>query len=165
MEQLNLKNQYNKLVKLLKAELNPQGFWSGKLSSSALGTAVAIVALKINGDYSDHNLIINGLEWLIINQNEDGGFGDTPQSKSNVSTSLLSYAAISYCKALNVDSEQSLANIEKYLLTQNIDLYKKDITSAVIGYYGSDYTFSVPILSMLIICGVLESDVSQKIPQ
>ncbi len=165
MEQLNLKNQYNKLVKLLKAELNPQGFWSGRLSSSALGTAVAIVAFKINGDDSDKNLITNGLDWLIKSQNLDGGFGDTPQSKSNVSTSLLSYAAISYCKALNVNSKPSLLNIEKYLLTQNIDLYKKDITSAVIGYYGSDYTFSVPILSMLIICGVLDSDVSRKIPQ
>ena len=165
MEQMKLENQYNKLVKLLKGELNPQGFWSGQLSSSALGTAVAIVALKINGNDSDFNLIVKGLEWLISNQNGDGGFGDTPQSKSNVSTSLLSYAAISYCKSLNVGSELSLGNIEKYLLTQNIDLYKKDITTAVIGYYGRDYTFSVPILSMLIICGVLSPDVSRKIPQ
>ena len=165
MEQIDLENQYHKLVGLLKAELNPQGFWSGKLSSSALGTAVAIVALKINREDSDQNLIVNGLDWLIKNQNPDGGFGDTPQSKSNVSTSLLSYAAISYCKTLHVNSDQSLVNIEKYLLSQKIDLYKKDITSAVIGYYGSDYTFSVPILSMLIICGVLEPEVSRKIPQ
>ena len=165
MGQINLENQYKKLVGLLKAELDPQGFWSGKLSSSALGTAVAIVALKINNDDSDHNLIINGLKWLIVNQNGDGGFGDTSQSKSNVSTSLLSYAAISYCKALNDNSEQSLANIEKYLLTQKIDLYKKGITTAVLGYYGGDYTFSVPILSMLIICGVLDPEASRKIPQ
>ncbi len=165
MGQIDLENQYKKLVGLLKDELNPQGFWSGKLSSSALGTAVAIVALKINGDDSDHLLIVNGLDWLIKNQNPDGGFGDTPQSKSNVSTSLLSYAAIRYCKDLNVDSGYSLSNIEKYLLSQKIDLNKKDITTAVIGYYGSDYTFSVPILSMLIICGVLYPEVSHKIPQ
>ena len=60
MGQINLENQYNKLVGLLKAELNPQGFWSGKLSSSALGTAVAIVAFKINGVDSDHHLIVDG---------------------------------------------------------------------------------------------------------
>ena len=150
---------------MLKAECNAQRFWSGKLSSSALATAVAIVALKIDGDGSNNILINNGLDWLLCHVNGDGGFGDTSESKSNVSTSLLSYAAISYCGDGHERSKTALEELEKYLFSQNIDLSKGDFTASVLAFYGSDYTFSVPILSMLIICGVLDPKSCAKIPQ
>lgn len=165
MELKDIDNQYNKLAGLLKAERNALGFWSGKLSSSALGTAVAIVALKIDGDGYNNALINNGLDWLLCHVNGDGGFGDTSESKSNVSTSLLSYAAISYCGDGHERSKTALGELEKYLFSQNIDLSKSDVTASVLAFYGSDYTFSVPILSMLIICGVLDSKSCAKIPQ
>ena len=165
MEQENLENQYNNLVGLLKSERNDAGFWSGRLSSSALGTAVAVVALKINGDISDNNLIINGFDWLLDHIYTDGGFGDTPESKSNVSTSLLCYAAISYCGEGSEHSKKALLSIDNFLALQNIDLTKGDVTSSVLKFYGNDFTFSVPILSMLIICGVLDEKASTKIPQ
>lgn len=165
MEQKSIENQYDNLVGLLKSERNDEGFWSGRLSSSALGTAVAIVALKINGDNSDRQLIIHGLDWLLDHVNSEGGFGDTPHSTSNVSTSLLCYAAISYCGEGSDRSYKTLINIEKYLSQQKIDLTKGDITSSVLDFYGHDLTFSVPILSMLVICGVLDKKVCTKIPQ
>jgi len=165
MEQKNLENQYDNLVRLLKAEQNDAGFWSGRLSSSALGTAVAIVALKINDNKSDAQLIIKGLDWLLDNVNVEGGFGDTPESKSNVSTSLLSYAAISYCGEGSDRSKKALVSIENYLTTQKIDITKGDIISAVLAFYGKDFTFSVPILSMMVICGVLDEKACSKIPQ
>jgi len=165
MEQKNLENQYDILVGLLKSERNNAGFWSGRLSSSALGTAVAIVALKINHDKSDSQLINNGLDWLLGQVNSDGGYGDSPESSSNVSTSLLCYAAISYCGEGSEQSKQTILSIENFLSTQNIDIAKKDITSAVLKFYGNDLTFSVPILSMMVICGVLDKKVSAKIPQ
>ena len=165
MERQNIENQYQKLVALLKSERNSDGFWSGRLSSSALGTAVAVVALKIQDEPHNEPLVINGLKWLIINQNQDGGYGDTPDSLSNVSTSLLSFSAISYCKDLNVLSDNALQNIEKYLLSQDIDLSKDGVAPAVLKYYGKDLTFSVPILSMLIVCGVLDPKISHNIPQ
>ncbi|HEY3390449.1 MAG TPA: hypothetical protein VGK38_12795, partial [Prolixibacteraceae bacterium] len=115
MEKKSLEIQYDNLVGLLRSERNDKGFWSGRLSSSALGTAVAIVALKINEDKSDYKLITNGLDWLVNQINIDGGFGDTPESKSNVSTSLLSYAAISYCCEGSEQSTKSLQSIESYL--------------------------------------------------
>ena len=161
----NLDNQYNKLVELLKSERNDRGFWSGKLSSSALATAVSIVAFKINGEATDELLIVNGLDWLINFQNPDGGFGDTPGSISNVSTSLLSYAAISYCGEGNTAAKSIMPGIVKYLSHQKIDLKGTDITSSILVFYGNDYTFSVPILSMLVICGVLGDKAVKNIPQ
>ncbi len=165
MKQNKFDNQYDELVKLLRSERNDAGFWNGKLSSSALATAVSIVALKINGDSSDNQLILNGLDWLLNTINPDGGFGDTPGSKSNVSTSLLSYGAINYCKTNSIAAKEAILSIERYLSQQKIDVSSEDITSSVLNYYGNDYTFSVPILSMLIVCGVLNADSSTKIPQ
>jgi len=165
MELKSIENQYNNLVGLLKSERNDAGFWSGKLSSSALGTAVAIVALKINNNKSDNRLITNGLYWLLDHINTDGGFGDTPESISNVSTSLLCYAAISFCREGIEPSKKTLLSIENYLKHQNIDLTKGDTSSSVLAFYGKDFTFSVPILSMLVICGVLDEESCTKIPQ
>ena len=165
MELKNLENRYLELAGLLKSERNGEGFWSGRLSSSALGTAVAIVALKIGNDDLDNHLVINGLEWLLNHGNFDGGYGDTPESKSNVSTSLLCYAAISFCGGEGEPAQKALLGIESYLITQNIDLKTGDIASSVLSFYGSDYTFSVPILSMLVICGVLDDKTCDRIPQ
>jgi squalene-hopene/tetraprenyl-beta-curcumene cyclase len=161
----NLNNQYIELVKLLRSEQNDTGFWRGKLSSSALATAVSIVALKLNGDNSDHLFVNNGLEWLLNHRNADGGFGDTPESKSNVSTSFLCFAAICYCGKSNPHTEIALRSVKNYLLQQDINLNNNDIAASVLSYYGKDYTFSVPILSMLIICGVLDKTIARKIPQ
>jgi len=165
MELKDIDNQYNKLVGLLKAERNAEGFWTGRLSSSALATAVAIVALKIDGGVSGNALINNGLNWLLDHHNADGGFGDTIESKSNVSTSLLCYAAISYCGEDHKRPQNVLKELEKYLISQSIDLFKGDVAASVLAFYGKDFTFSVPILSMLVICGVLDHKACVKIPQ
>jgi hypothetical protein len=165
MQRRGLENQYDKLIELLKSERNDAGFWSGRLSSSALAAAVAIVALKKNGDKSDNQIVRNGLDWLLDNANNDGGFGDTSTSQSNVSTSLLCYAAINYCGERSKPSAMALLNIENYLIGQKINIKNGDICSAILVFYGKDYTFSVPILSMLLICGVLDKSAASKIPQ
>lgn len=165
MKQNPLEERYEILARLLKAERNTAGFWHGRLSSSALGTAVAIVALKVNGDESDKPLIINGLDWLLEHHNKDGGFGDTPESNSNVSTSLLCYAAIRYCGEGGQRLGDAILGIESYLGQQGVDLTNGDMVSSVLRFYGNDLTFSTPILSMLVICGVLDKDACASIPQ
>lgn len=157
------KDQYKTLVNLLLKERNSAGFWSGQLASSALATAVAIVAFKVKNINKES--VETGLKWLLRNSNDDGGFGDTPQSPSNVSTTLLCYASIKYCNTAEISGEGALVQIEKYLQTQNIFLNSEKITSSILKYYGKDYTFSVPILSMLVICRVLDKKAVQKIPQ
>src|SRR6476469_3245353 len=75
----------------LLAELH--GHWTGHLSSSALSTATAIVALAAMNPEQYEGLIAGGLCWLSETQNADGGWGDTPQNKSNISTTALCWAA------------------------------------------------------------------------
>lgn len=157
-----LNDQYKALTDILLQEKNGGGYWSGRLSSSALATSVAITAFKIRGE--NNQKIELGLQWLLANVNADGGYGDTPESPSNVSTTLLCFAAISYC-----GKEQSINDVRdgmvKYLEIQGIQLNSSQITKSILNYYGKDYTFSVPILSMLVICKVLDQKAIQKIPQ
>ena len=160
-----LEQQFAEFCSLLIKEQNSDGFWTGSLSSSALSTAVALVVLKLEqGDAQDER-IISGVQWLYDNVNKDGGFGDTPESASNVSTSLLCYAALSYCQTNGINNNPILSGIERYLDVQGISFTSHDLTSSVLKYYGKDFTFSVPILSMLALCGVLGNEVYQHIPQ
>src|SRR5512142_1544260 len=82
------------------------GHWEGELSSSALSTATATFALAMfvrekkrrGGDELRERcreLMGRGLQWLIKHQNEDGGWGDTIKSISNISTTALCWAALS----------------------------------------------------------------------
>src|SRR5688500_18535786 len=80
----------------LLAERTPAGNWVGELSTSALSTATSVSALAVvarsgRGDFA--NLIERGLAWLLVHQNEDGGWGDTDRSYSNIATTMLALAA------------------------------------------------------------------------
>ena len=165
MQQDLLEKQLSALTSQLIREQNSEGFWTGRLASSALSTAVALVVLKMDQKQDNEDRIHKGLNWLHNNINKDGGFGDTPESASNVSSSLLCYAALSYCQIKTIDNQPLLANIENYLKIQGISLTTQNITEEVLKYYGKDFTFSVPILSMLALCDVVKDDVYQHIPQ
>lgn len=78
----------------LLSQVNSQGYWEGELSSSALSTATAIVALSLVDAATHAPFIQAGECWLIANQNADGGWGDTTISKSNLSTTLLVWSAL-----------------------------------------------------------------------
>jgi squalene-hopene/tetraprenyl-beta-curcumene cyclase len=163
---MNSKDKYNTFLSLgrqLLAERNESGYWTGELAISALSTAVAIVALKLGNDPADSKKVDEGYLWLCCNINNDGGYGDTPESVSNVSTTLLCYGAVSFCKKSN-EPEQYLRSMEKWLSAQGIEMRAESITQSVLRFYGKDYTFSVPILSMLVICNVLPIKSLNKIP-
>jgi hypothetical protein len=66
-----IQKRYLDLLQRLIAEMNPEGYWAGRLSTSALSTAVAITALKLTDSEVDTNKIRNGLEWLYNNINKD----------------------------------------------------------------------------------------------
>jgi len=163
MNNTNIADIYSGLCIRLKNEMNSEGFWTGELSSSALSTAVAITALKINGNPDDWKIINNGLEWLLRNINDDGGFGDTPESISNVSTTLLSYAAINYCQT-NGNGAGSIKRMKEWLAFNGILLDLESITKSILRFYGKDYTFSVPILAMLTVCNVIPRESARHIP-
>src|SRR5262245_59677947 len=75
--------------------------WDGRLSSSALSTATAVLALETaarNG-YPDagrlRSMVKPGSDWLRDHQNPDGGWGDSIRSRSNISTTAIVWATLS----------------------------------------------------------------------
>ena len=98
----------------LLAELNSDGHWSGELSSSALSTATAVIALATVDRERHAALIRSGLVWLAQNVNADGGWGDTTRSKSNISTSALCWAAFGATEA-DGDFPHVVQNAETWL--------------------------------------------------
>ncbi len=155
--------KYIDLRDQLVSERNTEGFWTGELSTSALSTAVAIVALKVADNTDDKQRVDDGFRWLCRNINADGGYGDTPRSVSNISTTLLCYAAVYFCQTGNTGSPV-LKEMEKWLSGNGIEIDSDSVVNSILKFYGKDYTFSVPILSMLTLCGVIPSSSLEKIP-
>lgn len=140
----------------------PHGHWEGELSSSALSTATAVIALEaiVESDSvppaADRTLldrlVDRGREWLSQNQNPDGGWGDTVLSHSNISTTALVWAALSKTGGRYADVER---RCEAWLQQAAGSLDPEPLSQAIIRRYGSDRTFSVPILTALALRGRL----------
>ncbi|HNW51677.1 MAG TPA: prenyltransferase/squalene oxidase repeat-containing protein [Prolixibacteraceae bacterium] len=159
------KQRRDELIALLKSEMHPDGYWEGQLSSSALGVAVSVTAFHF---YDGGNLrveIEKGVDWLVKNANSDGGFGDTPESQSNISTSLLCLAALHVNRKVTAFSVQVYENLVDYLRLNKIDISSGKMARNVLDFYQTDYTFSVPILAMCALCGIPEKDAFKPVPQ
>jgi squalene-hopene/tetraprenyl-beta-curcumene cyclase len=150
-----------RLSRILVAELNDSGHWSGELSSSALSTAVATIALGRIDRGSHESLIRAGLEWLAANQNTDGGWGDTIRSRSNISTTALCWAAFG---AANADPEfpSAVRSAESWLCNSAGSM--ETLPDVIARRYGRDRTFSVPILMTLALSGRLGHGGWRRVP-
>jgi len=128
---------------------DPGGGWAGRLSSSALSTATAVTAMA-GVDRAGHDqLISGGLDWLAGHANDDGGWGDTPQSKSNLPTTLLVWSAFGAAGGRDIPAA------ERWLTERMGSLEPKRIAAALTEIYGADRTFAAPILTMCAIGGRL----------
>ncbi|MGV2340747.1 MAG UNVERIFIED_CONTAM: hypothetical protein LVR18_44445 [Planctomycetaceae bacterium] len=82
---------------------NPSGWWTGRLSTSALSTATAVMAQLLASQQTSSTAdrsrlqrrVVGGLAWLASHRNTDGGWGDTVLSFSNISTTMLVHATFS----------------------------------------------------------------------
>jgi squalene-hopene/tetraprenyl-beta-curcumene cyclase len=160
----DIKNTVKRLEDYLLSCRNDKGVWDGRLSSSALSTAVASFGLWIYDKESNKKLVFEGLNWLKENLNKDGGFGDTTKSQSNLSTTLLCWSALSIVKD-DKDFSDLIQKLESWLLTNLNSLEPKEISKAILTHYKSDKTFSVPILTMCAISGRLGDDGWKFVPQ
>ena len=143
----------------LLAELNSEGYFEGRLSSSALSTAVASFALSLAGKTDQAR---RGAQWLTTHVNEDGGWGDTPDSPSNLATTLLAWAAVSF-----IDGAGTTSKAETWLRRHIGGLEAEQIARAVLEFYGDDRTFAAPILTMCALAKRLgdSSDAWAHVPQ
>ena len=158
-------------------ERNENGHWLGELAGSALSTATAISAMSavlINKNKDDDNrndndetfrvLIHRGMDYLRDQQNEDGGFGDTDRSHSNIATSYLVLAASTLAKQVqcSLDAQCSLDDGQLDALRNYID--KAGGIEGLRQRYGKDKTFVVPILCNMAIAGLVDWSDVQALP-
>ena len=146
------------------------GHWEGHLSSSALATATAVTALAAArrasvSPSSDDALVSAGIRWLVTNVNADGGWGDTPDSTSNISTTALVWAAMAFGGGEAVQS--AAAGAEAWISRAAGSSEPSRLAAALADRYGKDRTFSVPILTMCALAGRLgpSTDAWRLVPQ
>jgi squalene-hopene/tetraprenyl-beta-curcumene cyclase len=142
----------------LLAERTAAGHWEGRLSDSALSTATATWALHMAAHDAGRDdlrpLVRGGLGWLAANQNADGGWGDTPRSHSNISTTLLAWSALAASDGDDAHA-RAAARAEDWLRAAAGGLEPAAIARAIDARYGRDRTFSVPILMTCALAGRL----------
>ena len=162
----------------LLEQRHARGSWPGRLSSSPLSTATAISALVLAeqggiscgmpayvgpGDLSDSiaqiyqcdlsEMIVHSMHWLAQQQNEDGGWGDTDQSKSNIATTMLVQAAF-HLTGVPAKYTDLLQRAEDYV-------NKQGGLTALKARYEGDKTFVVPILAN---CALADMISWRKVP-
>jgi len=164
IETSRLRDAFRTARDQLLACREPRGEWVGELSSSALSTATAVSALTLverhwfdgqsaggvprtGRDARIGKLISGGVAWLAERQNEDGGWGDTDKSYSNISTTMLATAAFSLAGEAERHAE----------LMRRADGFVRS-QGGVPGLrrrYGKDKTFAVPILANCALAGLV----------
>lgn len=145
-----------RLNQRLQEQAEKDGHWEGQLSSSALATATAVVALKQADDQAYQQQINEGLAWLAANANEDGGWGDTTRSKTNIATTSLCWAAFAITES--PDYKRTITAAEAWITTEVGGLEPSQVKQAIMERYAEDHSFSIPILTMLALCGRLGAD-------
>ena len=134
-------------TRLLNAR-EPGEMWRGHLSSSAISTSVSVFALYLIDKEKYGSYIEKGASWLKSTMTDEGAWGDSEESPANMTATLLSYAAL-----FAVDTPPQKAR--KYLLDKLGGDTEDQLIKGVLDYYGTDLTFSVPILAMCGLAGVI----------
>jgi squalene-hopene/tetraprenyl-beta-curcumene cyclase len=128
------------------------GHWEGRLSPSALSTAVACTALELvrrAGCEALAPLVRAGLQWLADHPNADGGFGDTPDSPTNISTTTLCWAALGLSPEFAGPAERARLRLQHDVGP----VTAASLAEAIGRRYGEDRTFSAPILTLAALAG------------
>lgn len=148
METEKLKEMQADAIERLMKSRSEDGMWRGSLSSSAISTAVSVFALqRIDSDkYATH--IHAGVCWLQQTMKEDGSWGDSVESPSNMTATLLTYVSL---YAVGQAPNESRQYLKKHMGGDS----EEALTQGVLRYYGRDLTFSVPILMMCALAGVV----------
>ena len=128
----------------------PDGMWNGRLSSSAIATSVSVFALQRIDSEQYAPYIANGVKWLHDTMKANGTWGDSVESPSNMTATLLTYVSL-YAVG------QAPAQAREYLDQQFGGHTEEALIHGVLSYYGRDLTFSVPILTMCALAGVINS--------
>jgi squalene-hopene/tetraprenyl-beta-curcumene cyclase len=120
--------------------------------------------------YACRSLIERGCVWLLAQQNEDGGWGDTTKSFSNISTTMLCHATLVATRSLGADASYTTL-ADNQIVTRD-EAIRKAVAyieraggvPALIRRYGKDKTFSVPILTHCALAGLAPWNQVPRLP-
>ena len=94
-----------------------------------------------------------GLDWLAANANADGGWGDTTRSVSNLSTTLLCWSALE--AGSHARHQAAFEGARAWITKRAGGTDRPTLRHAIETLYGEDRTFSIPILTLCTLAGVL----------
>ena len=93
LERLQVERAWENACRELLSRSGSKG-WRGRLSSSAIATAVSLAALHFADAAKHADEVRRAVGFLLSDQNEDGGWGDSPGSPSNLAATLLTWSAL-----------------------------------------------------------------------
>ncbi|HEX6819945.1 MAG TPA: hypothetical protein VF120_16335, partial [Ktedonobacterales bacterium] len=102
--QADPKRALERALSMLRGAQRDDHSWAGVLSSSALATAMSVVALHLSDAETHAALVSSGRRWLIQTQNDDGGWGDAMTDASNINATGLALGALTYTGREDDDS-------------------------------------------------------------
>jgi squalene-hopene/tetraprenyl-beta-curcumene cyclase len=164
---ITLEETYRVTRARLLADLSPGGYWEGRLSSSAVATAIAAFALA-QVDRAAHDRVIRrGLDWLASDQHADGGWGDSPESPANVTATVLAWAALSVTERDAPRHAEAARRAAAWIARAAGGDSVAALRNAILRRYGNDRTFACPILTMCAMAGRLgpAADAWPLVPQ
>lgn len=85
--------QADAMERLMKSR-SEDGIWRGELSSSAISTSVSVFALQRIDSEKYSREIENGVCWLHKTMKADGSWGDSVESPSNMTATLLTFVSL-----------------------------------------------------------------------
>jgi len=164
--QAGLDAALDRLLSMLEASREPAGFWPGRLSSSALATATACVALRTAGAAEDLPAVERAAAWLCRHANDDGGWGDSPESPSNLTATLLVWCALGMAEPSSAPRRRATREAAETWLSRRLGAVTADaIGAGIAARYGNDRTFQAPVLTLCAIAGRLGPDAWRTVPQ
>ena len=148
----------------LMARRRDGAWWSGRLSSSAVATATAVSALSAADRNTHAGTIASAIGWLLDTQNDDGGWGDTPCSPSNLPATVLTISAL---RLADMDDRTAPARRAAWGYlgdTTGLSVTGADLAPVILRHYGDDRTFSVPILVNAALAGLVDWSDIPRLP-
>ncbi len=125
-----------------------------------------------------HEMIRKGFQWLIDQQNKDGGWGDTVKSNSNISTTMLCRAAIAlgtliesrsppasgFKEEINLPDLAAAESACEMWLDEHGGKTMPARAEKIRQRYGKDRTFAVPILTVSALTGLVDWSEVPRLP-
>ncbi len=114
-------------------------------------------------------LIARGLQWLYDHRNPDGGYGDTPDSPSNLPTTMLVLAAFALARGGEGRGREArryseaVEAAEAYVSRAAGDTVEKR-AKALSEMYAPDRTFAAPIICNLALAGLMRWEMVPDLP-